>query len=349
MSNLTKYIVTEPSPEDLVEIKSALVKSDEFVSEIILSADEIATTNGKIERLIKTANQQKDNKVGLFSGKKTAIESLQMLAEFQADTIQDLWNYQKLVFEQFTKLSETSNKLLFLGVANAAVTRAVIDQLKTKTSKPLSEDARRHLLNVIKDLERQADAQDRINRLRDKTSSAIQNESQNRKTDIGAVYTFIEDGKKSIIALISNETQKRSEAIHEISGVLNDIKGKYALSSSLKQEAKERADAIRKLNDALNRFQEMYALESSLSQEHKERVQAIEELKSVITDANNKLTSYNDSIAQSIQKESEIHYAKEEQLHNEIAHLKSRNKISIWIGIAACLLYALLVITIVIL
>lgn len=307
MSDIEKYIVNDPTPQDLVEINSALAKSEQYVSEIIVGADDIKATNDKIIALVESANHQKDNKVGWFSGKATAIESLQKLADFQADAISDLWNYQQLIFKQFTKLSETSNKLLFLGVANAAVTRALIEQLKTKSSKHLSEDARRHLLNVVKDLERQADAQDRINRLRDATSSAINNEAQNRRSDIANVQASIDNAKVSIAALISDETQKRIEVVRSISASLKEIKETYALASSLNQEQSDRISAINKLS------REISELES-------------------------KMTSYNASIEATIHCSSESHSAKEELLQNEIARLQSKNKIATWIAVIATVL-----------
>lgn len=209
MSNIDKYVINDPKPEEVAEIKSVLAKSDDLVSEIILSSEKIERTNKKIKLLVESASQQKEKKVGFWSGKKIAIESLQEFADQQADSISELWENQQLVFEQFEKLAETSNKLVFLGVANAAVTRALIEQLKTKSSKSLSEDARRHLLNVIKDLERQADAQDRINRLRDTTSSAISKESEDRKTDIKKVNSSIDNVKDYFFKLLKEERSKR--------------------------------------------------------------------------------------------------------------------------------------------
>ena len=207
MSNLDKYVINNPTPEEVTEIKSVLAKSEDLVSEIILSTDKIEETNKKIKLLVESASQQKENKIGFWSGKKIAIESLQEFADQQADSISELWENQKVVFEQFEKLADTSNKLVFLGVANAAVTRALIEQLKTKSSKSLSEDARRHLLNVIKDLERQADAQDRITRLRDATSSAISKESEDRKTDIEKVNVSIDNLKDYFYELLKKKVQ----------------------------------------------------------------------------------------------------------------------------------------------
>lgn len=307
MSDIDKYIVANPTPEDLVEINSALTKSEQYVNEIIVCADDIEETNSKIQSLVELANNQKDNKVSIFSGKKTAIESLQALADFQADAIKDLWKYQKLVFEQFSKLSETSNKLLFLGVANAAVTRALIEQLKTKSSKKLSEDARRHLLNVIKDLERQADAQDRINRLREATSSAISNEAQNRRLDIANIQVSIDRVKESTSFLINDETQKRMEA-------------------------------IRGLYDSLNEIKQSYALASSLNQEVKNRITALDNLKARLTELESKLVNYNKSLEESVRYALDSHSAKEELLQNEINRLQSKTNISIWIAIIALLL-----------
>lgn len=307
MSNIENYFVNNPSQDELVDIKSALTKSDEFVSEIILSADKITETNNKIKDLVTLANQQKENKVGFWSGKKTAIESLQALADFQADAVNELWENQKLVFEQFTNLSETSNKLVFLGVANAAVTRALIEQLKTKSSKNLSEDARRHLLNVIKDLERQADAQDRINRLRDSTFSAITKEAEDRKKGIDDINTLIRSTQDAFFASFEKERADRLSEIQELRGLINEIKATYALASSL-------------------------------SLENQERIATFEKCNSLIVGLESKLNNYQATLSETIRCYNDAHSAKEELLQNEIGQLKYKSKISFWICIGASLL-----------
>lgn len=307
MSNLEKYVVNDPTPEELAEIKSALTKSDEFVNEIILSADIIEETNKKINNLVSLANQQKEKKVGLWSGKKTAIESLQALADFQADAINELWKNQQLVLDHFAKLSETSNKLVFLGVANAAVTRAIIDQLKTKSSKSLSEDTRRHLLNVIEDLERQADAQDRINRLRESTSRDISKEAEERRKNIDDVKNIIIEIKDSISLTIDNEIAIR-------------------------------VSEIQKLHDSINEIRETYALTSALSIETQERIASISTCNALISELENKLNSHYASLSDLIRNSNEEHSSIEDHLRNEIKGLRSKNKVAIWIGIIATLL-----------
>lgn len=307
MSNLEKYIVNNPSPEELAEIKSALTKSDEFVNEIIVSADKIEETTEKINNLVSLANQQKENKVGFWSGKKTAIESLQALADFQADAINELWQNQQLVFDHFARLSETSNKLVFLGVANAAVTRAIIDQLKTKSSKSLSEDARRHLLNVIKDLERQADAQDRINRLRESTSCDISKEAEERRKNINDVKEIVIEIKDSISHKLDNEIANRISELQKLLDSINEIKATYALTSDLSLESQERIASFSTYN-------------------------------ALISELETKINSYKASLSDLIRNYNDEHSSIEENLRNEISELRSKNKVAIGIGIIATLL-----------
>ncbi len=307
MGNLENYTVYDPTTNDVEEINSALAKSDNLVNEIILSADKIEETNDKIKRLVETARQQKGKKVGFWSGKKIAIESLQEFADLQADTINDLWLNQKLVFEQFSKLSETSNKLLFLGVANAAVTRALIEQLKVKSSKSLSEDARRHLLNVIKDLERQADAQDRINRLRDYTRSAIIKESEDRKKCIEDVNVLISGVQDRFFTLLEKERANRLSEMQDLLNSLNEIKATYAL-------------------------------ESSLALEIQERIAMFERCSSLILELESKMNNSQEILSETIRSSNEAHYKKDELFHNDFKQLKSKTKITSCISIIASLL-----------
>ena len=316
MNNIEKYVANNPSQSEIAQIRSAIAESDQLAQEIIIGADAIKETNDKIQALIQTANSQKENKVGFFSGKKTAIESLQSLADFQADTISDLWNYQKLTFQQLTQLAETSNKLIVLGVANAAVTRAVIDQLKSKTKAPLSEDARRHLFSVIKDLERQADAQDRISRLRenveklaDVTANSIQNESNERKIEFSGL-------KKAIEYLESTSTT----------------------SEALAHEIEIREDNFKQLIVAIENLSNTAATSEALSNEVRLRKNDIKQVMSAIEDVRITISSSNASILKQIEESNNSHSTKFDLVNEEISCLKTKNKHTLYIGIFALVL-----------
>lgn len=218
MNNLEKYMVITPTTVDVSEIKNALEKSDKFISNIIVSVDEVEKTSKKINELVLLASDVKEKKVSRFFGNKGVIESLQSVADFQADIVNELWGYQQKMFDQFKNLADNSNNLIMLGVANAAVTRAIIEQLRIKTSQSLSEEAQKQLFNVIHDLERQADAQDRISRLREKVdglgqvlSQELNDEKQNRLNDIQILHNSIyevESSLKKEISFIKSEAMQ---------------------------------------------------------------------------------------------------------------------------------------------
>lgn len=128
-------------------------------------------TSANVQNALDKAKEAKSKTPGYFSGKIVAIEALQEAVLTQANVTEDLYDNQKVLHEQIMQLSENTKKLFVLGVSNMAYTRAIISRLKTKTKEPLTETARQQLLGLITDLENQADAYDKITRLKNNVSN----------------------------------------------------------------------------------------------------------------------------------------------------------------------------------
>lgn len=170
--------------------QEALEKSNVLVDKIICSDKEIEKSNDNITRMLDKAKETKAKKVGIWSGKIVAIEALQEAAVSQANNIEMLWDYQKKSFEQMDSMASNMRKLFVLGVGNAAYTRAIIEQIKTRSHGNLSESARKQLLDVIRDLEKQADINDRFDRLKASTI-AYRKEAEERVSKLEASLNHV--------------------------------------------------------------------------------------------------------------------------------------------------------------
>lgn len=148
---------TEITPSEVKRISKGLI------DDIAISSTQLNEADTKYKYLLDQANKAKEKKVGLFSGKKAAIETIQEVVVEQANMINDLWEWHKKSLNHLKKLTESVHKLMFISTTSAAFTRAIIQELKNKTNGPLTKAAREQLVGVLRDLERQVDAHERIN------------------------------------------------------------------------------------------------------------------------------------------------------------------------------------------
>lgn len=237
-----------------------LIISDKLVQDIIISTDEVNETKNKINGLMEKAKLAKEKKPGFFKGKIEAIEALQEVVCDQSDMINDIWVYNTQMVNQINSLTESTKKLIFLSVQNASYTRAIIEQLKSKTKKPLNERARAHLIEVIKDLERQADVQDRLTRMRNEISNLkeenislnryfkVLSDSWREKVDRGFLSWLIKRGNQRNKISNSILNQNFEEKIQNLNIKVQDlqkeidkqIKNKIDLSLENQNRSKRR-------------------------------------------------------------------------------------------------------------
>ncbi|MBD5182516.1 MAG: hypothetical protein HDS99_01815, partial [Bacteroidales bacterium] len=125
-----------------------------LVEDIAVSANQLKEADDRYKSLLEQAEKAKEQKIGIFSGKKVAIETLQGIVLDQSNMINDLWSWHTESLKHLKKLTKSVQTLFFISTTSAAFTRAIIQELKNKTNGPITEAARIQLVNVIRDLER---------------------------------------------------------------------------------------------------------------------------------------------------------------------------------------------------
>lgn len=192
----------------------------------------LTLSKDKVNNALEKAKKAKNKKVGIFSGKKDAIESLQDAVLVQAEATENLFANQEEMHKQIKKISEITKGLFVIGVSNAAHTRAIVQEIKNKTKGNLTDEARNQLLGVIQDLERQADICDRIDRIKDKVDdlySRIKNIYQNellRDVSINDIQTTIQVLENRILSIEERAESTKDEFaqdIQKIKDVMNHI------------------------------------------------------------------------------------------------------------------------------
>lgn len=191
----------------------ALSEIEKTFSFIQISDKQKQDSEEKIQGALNKANEVKDLKHGFWSGRDVTISALQELSAQQAEIISDLWDAHKRTFENLSEISNGMRRLFLIGVANSAFTRSIIDHLRTKSEVGnLTEDARNALLGVIKDLEAQADAQNKIQRLKERVNAlqdtcATHEDIEQLSADFGSVK---EDLDKRLISVENSCKQLNS-------------------------------------------------------------------------------------------------------------------------------------------
>lgn len=188
-----------------------------LVEDIAVSATQLKEAEDRYKSLLEQAEKAKEQKIGIFSGKKVAIETLQDVVLDQANMINDLWLWHTKSLDQLKKLTESVQKLFFISTTSAAFTRAIIQELKNKTNGPITEAARIQLVNVIKDLERQADVHDRLNRIKEDVVN-LKRDNLSHKDSVALLMGSLEDKYDRQMAerrfnLISNDIQSLSRSL----------------------------------------------------------------------------------------------------------------------------------------
>jgi hypothetical protein len=76
----------------------------------------LTLSKDKVNNALEKAKEAKDKKVGIFSGKKDAIESLQDAVLVQAEATENLFANQEEMHKQIKKISEITKGLFVIGV-----------------------------------------------------------------------------------------------------------------------------------------------------------------------------------------------------------------------------------------
>lgn len=156
--------------------------------------------NGKIQSALDKSKEAKDKVIHWYSGTTDAIKSLQEASVAQAEATTDLYNAVQESHNVMIRMAKSNQKLFLASVSNAAYIRAVIAQLKKRSSaeqSSLTEEARNQLLNVIRELERQADIYDKIERLKGKVNN-LQDEFSTMNAKAVCSLALIEDLQNSM-------------------------------------------------------------------------------------------------------------------------------------------------------
>ena len=185
-----------------------------LVEDIAVSANQLKEADDRYKSLLEQAEKAKEQKIGIFSGKKVAIETLQGIVLDQSKMINDLWLWHTESLKHLKKLTEKVQTLFFISATSAAFTRAIIQELKNKTNGPITEAARIQLVNVIRDLERQADVHDRLNRIKEDVVN-LKRDNLSYKDSVALLMGSLEDKYDREMAerrfnLISNDIQSIS-------------------------------------------------------------------------------------------------------------------------------------------
>lgn len=206
----------------------------------------------KIQSALDKSKKAKEKAVHWYTGTTDVIESLQEASVAQAQATTDLYNAVQESHKVMIKMAECNQKLFLATVSNAAYIRAVIVQLKKKLSKEqetLTEDAKIQLLNVICDLERQADIYDKFERLKGKVND-LQDEFSKMNAKAVCNLALIEDLQNSIKELACQNNKQASELI-SVKQTYNAIKSELDIINLNFSDIKKRTYSKLTVNIAI--------------------------------------------------------------------------------------------------
>ena len=155
MSTKEQSLQVAVSEADLPEVISTQVKK---LNDLQKKVDE---SFALAENAKKSAQTAYNKHVGLFSGRKEAIEALQTSGKNQANALYEMAEAQKLSFENQQKLAEITKFLFAMGVTNIAMNRSVVRELELKlqgaSKEKLSKLAKEEIITVVRQLKAQED------------------------------------------------------------------------------------------------------------------------------------------------------------------------------------------------
>ena len=172
----------------------------EMSSTISQQFETIKQLEAKVKESDSLAKEAKDRaesakgvSVGLFHGKRDAIEALQSATSEIAEAQEKVVEAMNVSFEYQQQLGVITKNLFGLGVSNIAATRSVVQQLRMQlegaSPEEMSELAKSEILAVIHQLEAQEDMANR----QEKNSEAIKKHNDALKLISGKIKTYDAD------------------------------------------------------------------------------------------------------------------------------------------------------------
>ena len=347
-----------------------------ILPEAINKINTIVSSSTKIEDALIAAQRAKDKAEEAASKKtdilhrKEAIEALQSSEIEQSNVLFDVVYNQKELFDALKINADATRKLFFLSTGNLATTQAVIQAIQSKdfSSETMSENAKKNLLEVLKQLKAQEDLYLRLEGLSNKCKElnkkiedikGFDNDDARQKTINGLYASILQlendldeelkknkqesiSASKSYIDVKIKQETERADKAYDALGSANRAAetAKKEINSSaqkLDQYIKETKEADSKRDERLGNIDRYINETKEADSKRDERLGDIDRYINETKEAVSKRDEHLGNIDQNINN-SRVEY---QELLSSYLKIK-RSNILLWFGIIGLITFELL-------